>query len=163
MFTQGPEVMKYTVLEFPATDWVECRSIAAEINHIETAHKSKTPYVRSFYWVYNNMLDDIKAECVYANPPVPIVPIMVVAAGVGAGGGANNAQPLDNPRDKELTPLGVRSALGLCKSWIIRSIGRSQWVYLMDASLSSLAPDAELVANMRYSWRPKEPKSSSTI
>ena len=71
MFTQGPEVMKYTVLEFPAIDWVECRSIAAEINQIETAYKSKTPYVRSFYWVYNNMLDDIKAECVYANPPVP--------------------------------------------------------------------------------------------
>ena len=70
MFTQGPEVMKYTVLEFPATDWVECRSIAAEINQIETAHKSKTAYVRSFYWVYNNMLDDIKAECVHANPPV---------------------------------------------------------------------------------------------
>jgi hypothetical protein len=71
MFTQGPEVMKYTVLEFPAQDWVECRSIAAEINQIETAHKSKTPYVRSFYWVYNNMLDDIKAECVFANPPAP--------------------------------------------------------------------------------------------
>lgn len=71
MFTQGPEVMKYTVLEFPAIDWVECKSIAAEINQIETAHKSKTPYVRSFYWVYNNMLDDIKAECVFANPPAP--------------------------------------------------------------------------------------------
>ena len=70
MFVQGPEVMKYTVLEFPATDWVECKRIATEINHIETAYKSKTPYVRSFHWVYNNMLDDIKAECVYANPPV---------------------------------------------------------------------------------------------
>jgi hypothetical protein len=54
MFTQGPEVMKYTVLEFPAQDWVECRSIAAEINQIETAYKSKTAYVRSFYWIYNN-------------------------------------------------------------------------------------------------------------
>jgi hypothetical protein len=71
MFTQGPEVMKYTVLEFPAPYFAECQRIAAEINQIETAHKSKTPYVRSFYWVYNNMLDDIKAECVFANPPAP--------------------------------------------------------------------------------------------
>ena len=71
MFTPGPEVMKYTVLEFRATDWVECKRIATEINHIEMAYKSKTAYVRSFYWVYNNMLDDIKAECVHANPPVP--------------------------------------------------------------------------------------------
>ena len=30
-----------------------------------------TIYVRSFYWIYNNMLDEIKAECVYADPTAP--------------------------------------------------------------------------------------------
>ena len=70
MWTNTPEVMKYTVLEFPAHDYYDCIDIAEEINDIETAYNSKTAYVRSFYWVYNNMLDEIKAECVYANPIV---------------------------------------------------------------------------------------------
>ena len=72
MWTNTPEVMKYTVLEFPAHDYYDCIDIAEEINDIETAYKSKTAYVRSFYWVYNNMLDEIKAECVYANPVAPV-------------------------------------------------------------------------------------------
>ena len=71
IWTTGPQVMKYTMLEFSAKDYYECREIANEINDIENAYKSKTSYVRSFYWVYNNMLDDIKAECVFANPPAP--------------------------------------------------------------------------------------------
>ena len=71
MWTNTPEVMKYTVLEFPAYDYYDCIDIAEEINDIETAYKSKTAYVRSFYWVYNNMLDEIKAECVYADPIAP--------------------------------------------------------------------------------------------
>jgi hypothetical protein len=72
MWTTGPQVMKSTMLEFPAEDYYECREIANEINDIENAYKSKTSYVRSFYWVYNNMLDDIKAECVYADPKAPM-------------------------------------------------------------------------------------------
>ena len=72
MWTNTPEVMKYTVLEFPASDFQECQSIARQINDIKTAYNSKTAYVRSFYWVYNNMLDEIKAECVFANPPAPV-------------------------------------------------------------------------------------------
>ena len=71
MWTNTPEVMRYTVLEFPAYDYYDCIDIAEEINDIETAYNSKTAYVRSFYWVYNNMLDEIKAECVYANPSAP--------------------------------------------------------------------------------------------
>jgi len=62
IWTTGPQVMKYTMLEF-----------SAEINDIKNAYKSKTSYVRSFYWVYNNMLDDIKAKCVYADPKAPML------------------------------------------------------------------------------------------
>ena len=72
MWTNTPEVMKYTRLEFPASDFQECQSIARQINDIKTAYNSKTAYVRSFYWVYNNMLDEIKAECVFADPPAPV-------------------------------------------------------------------------------------------
>ena len=71
MWTNTPEVMKYTVLEFPAHDYYDCIDIAEEINDIETAYNSETAYVRSFYWIYNNMLDEIKAECVYADPAAP--------------------------------------------------------------------------------------------
>ena len=72
MWTNTPEVMKYTVLEFPAHDYYDCIDIAEEINDIETAYNSETAYVRSFYWIYNNMLDEIKAECVYADStPTP--------------------------------------------------------------------------------------------
>ena len=72
MWTNTPEVMKYTRLEFPAKDFQECQSIARQINDIETAYSSETAYVRSFHWVYSNMLDEIKAECVYADPPAPV-------------------------------------------------------------------------------------------
>ena len=72
IWTTGPQVMKYTMLEFSAKDYYECREIANEINDIKNAYKSKTSYVRSFYWVYNNMLDDIKAKCVYADPKAPM-------------------------------------------------------------------------------------------
>lgn len=69
MWTNTPEVMKYTRLEFPATDFQECIDIADQINDIANrGHNSDVPYVRSFYWVYNNMLDEIKAECVFAEP-----------------------------------------------------------------------------------------------
>ena len=72
MWTNTPEVIKYTRLEFPASDFQECIDIAQQINDITNAYKSNVPYVRSFYWVYNNMLDEIKAECVYADPAAPV-------------------------------------------------------------------------------------------
>ena len=72
MWTNTPEVMKYTRLEFPATDFQECIDIADQINdRANRGHNSDVSYVRSFYWVYNNMLDEIKAECVFAEPPAP--------------------------------------------------------------------------------------------
>ena len=40
MWTNTPEVMKYTVLEFPAYDYYDCIDIAEEINNIETAYNS---------------------------------------------------------------------------------------------------------------------------
>ena len=43
-----------------------------ELNDIETAYRSKTSYVRSFYWVYINLAHKIKAECVYADPEAPL-------------------------------------------------------------------------------------------
>ena len=71
MFTPTKEVMKYKSYEFPVSDFQECREIARQINDIETAYKSKFAYVRGFYWVYNNVAHEIKAECVYATPPAP--------------------------------------------------------------------------------------------
>lgn len=64
--------LRYKRLEFPAKDYWECVKIATEINDIKNAYKSSTPYVRSFYWVYNNMLHKIRAECVYADPKAPL-------------------------------------------------------------------------------------------
>ena len=72
MWTNTPEVIKYTRLEFPASNFQECIDIAQQINDITNAHKSDVPYVRSFYWVYNNMLDEIKAECAYTDPAAPV-------------------------------------------------------------------------------------------
>ena len=69
MWTSTPDVKKYTRLEFPANDFHECIDIASQINDITNkGHNSDVPYVRSFYWVYINMLDEIKAECVFAKP-----------------------------------------------------------------------------------------------
>ena len=64
--------MRYTRLEFPANDYWECTKVANELNDIETAYRSKTSYVRSFYWVYINLAHKIKAECVYADPEAPL-------------------------------------------------------------------------------------------
>ena len=64
---------KYTRLEYPVIDWQECLEIEQQLNDIvNKGHSSEIPYVRSMYWVYNNMLKDIKAECVYAEPPAPV-------------------------------------------------------------------------------------------
>ena len=72
MWTSTTDELKYTRLEFPASDFNECIDIAEQINDITNrGHDSDVPYVRSFYCVYNNMLDEIKAECVFADPPAP--------------------------------------------------------------------------------------------
>ena len=68
IWTNTPEVIKYTRLEFPANNFQECIDISQQINDITNAHKSDVPYVRSFYWVYNNILDEIKAECIFVDP-----------------------------------------------------------------------------------------------
>mgnify|MGYP003313786128 CR=1 FL=1 len=39
---------------------------------VNKGHDSEIPYVRSMYWVYNNMLKEIRAECVHADPPVTV-------------------------------------------------------------------------------------------
>ncbi len=55
--------------EFPAIDFSECIDISEQINDIvNRGQTSPVPYVRSFYWVHKNMLEDIKAECVYGKP-----------------------------------------------------------------------------------------------
>ena len=49
------------------------QGITQQLNDIiNRGHDSEVPYVRSLYCVYNNMLKDIKAECVYADPPAPV-------------------------------------------------------------------------------------------
>lgn len=59
-------------IEIPAKDFEECIDVAQQLNDITKGHRSNTAIVRSFYWVYNNMLEDIRAECVYANPTAPL-------------------------------------------------------------------------------------------
>ena len=64
-----PDDMKYRRIEFPATDFSECIDITEQINDIvNRGQTSPVPYVRSFYWVHKNMLEDIKAECIYGKP-----------------------------------------------------------------------------------------------
>ena len=63
--------LRYKRLEYPAENFSECIDIASQLNDIVNAHKSDVAYVRSFYWVYNNMLHEIKAECVFADPAAP--------------------------------------------------------------------------------------------
>ena len=38
---------------------------------LHRGRESETKYVRSLYWEYKNTLGDIKAECVFANSPLP--------------------------------------------------------------------------------------------
>ena len=54
--------VRHRRFDFPATDFSECIDITEHINDIvNRGRESKVPYVRSFYWVYNNMLEDIRA------------------------------------------------------------------------------------------------------
>ena len=69
-----PNEMRYRRLDFPAIDFSECIDITDQINDIvNRGRESTVPYVRSFYWVHNNMLEDIKAECIYGEPMAPSV------------------------------------------------------------------------------------------
>ena len=71
MFASASDDLRYTRLEFPAKDPWFCMQMARELNDIENAYQSDIPYVRSFYWVYNNLAHKIQAECVHADPPAP--------------------------------------------------------------------------------------------
>ena len=67
-----PNEMRYRRLDFPAIDFSECIDITDQINDIvNRGRESTVPYVRSFYWAHNNMLEDIKAECIYGEPMAP--------------------------------------------------------------------------------------------
>ena len=58
--------------EVPAKDFSECIDISEQINDlVNRGRTSEDQVVRSFYWVYHNMLEDIKAECVYGEPMAP--------------------------------------------------------------------------------------------
>ncbi len=64
--------ISYTRLEHPAKDFQECIDIEQQINDLlHRGRESETKYVRSLYWEYKNTLGDIKAECVFANTPLP--------------------------------------------------------------------------------------------
>ena len=69
MFVPTHEVMNYNSYELSTKNYEECVDIARQLNDIQNAYKSNDPYVRSFYWTYNNIAHELKAECVYANPP----------------------------------------------------------------------------------------------
>jgi len=67
-----PDDMRYKRIDIPAKDFSECIDITEQINDIvNRGQHSTAPYVRSFYWVHHNMLEDIKAECVYGEPLAP--------------------------------------------------------------------------------------------
>ncbi len=67
-----PDEIRYRRLDFPAINFSECIDITDQINDIvNRGRTSPVPYVRSFYWVHHNMLDEIKAECVYGTPAEP--------------------------------------------------------------------------------------------
>ena len=66
------EDLRYKRLEFPAKDFQECIDITSQLNDITNAYKSNEAYVRSFYWVYNNMLHEIRAKCVFVDPTDPL-------------------------------------------------------------------------------------------
>ena len=67
-----PDDMRYKRIELPARNFEECIDISQQINDIVKGHRSNVGVVRSLYWVYNNMLEDIKAECVFAKPMAPL-------------------------------------------------------------------------------------------
>ena len=63
--------ISYTRLEHPVEDFQECIDIEQQINDLlHKGRESKTKYVRSLYWEYKNILGDIKAECIFATPPI---------------------------------------------------------------------------------------------
>ena len=64
---------KYTRLEYPVIDWQECLEIEQQLNDIiNRGHDSEIPFERSMYWVYNNMLHEIRAKCVFVDPTDPL-------------------------------------------------------------------------------------------
>jgi len=67
-----PNDMNHRRIEIPAKDFNECMDISQQINDITKGIRGSAAISRSFYWVYNNMLEDIKAECVFANPLAPL-------------------------------------------------------------------------------------------
>ena len=66
-----PDDMRYKRIELPARNFEECIDISQQINDIVKGYRSNVGVVRSLYWVYNNMLEDIKAECIYGEPMAP--------------------------------------------------------------------------------------------
>jgi hypothetical protein len=71
IWTNTPDAVKHTRLEFPATDFQECIDIAEQINDIANRGHNSDVSLPRVSWVYNNMLDEIKAECVFEEPPPP--------------------------------------------------------------------------------------------
>ena len=64
--------IRFTRLEHPTKDFQECIDIEQQINDIvHRGRESETKYVRFLYWEYKNMLHEIKAECIYADSPIP--------------------------------------------------------------------------------------------
>ena len=64
--------IRYTRLEHPTKDFQECIDIEQQINDlVHRGRESETKYVRFLYWEYKNMLHEIKAECIYADSPLP--------------------------------------------------------------------------------------------
>ena len=64
--------VRHRRFDFPATDFSECRDITEQINDlVNKGRESEDQVVRSFYWVYHNMLEDIQATCVYGEPLSP--------------------------------------------------------------------------------------------
>ena len=62
----------HTRLEFPTNNFQECIDIEQQINDIiNRGRESETEYVRYLYWEYNNILEDIKAECVFTDSLAP--------------------------------------------------------------------------------------------
>jgi hypothetical protein len=51
--------------------WIILVYLTIAAGTTDRGRESKTKYVRSLYWEYKNTLGDIKAECVFANSPLP--------------------------------------------------------------------------------------------
>ena len=66
--------VRHRRFEFPAKDFSECIDISEQINDlVHRGRESEVPSVRSFYWVYKNVLENIEASCVYGEPMAPSV------------------------------------------------------------------------------------------